>query len=199
VLSATIAALEAVPLDELERHRRLQAGTLGEVVHRFGLRSSRICCTRLEESPTASATRRRGSPASLARTIAVSRRCRASSSCSAARRSSVSNGMCSILNGHAIDLGPSWTGQPRAGARHCHGIVMARRCNVTERLSDARNPRRSRAFVGAAGGTRTSDTRIMMMARRGHLGLNRHGSGGMKCPQFGSKSGEAVILLAIFH
>jgi hypothetical protein len=32
-----------VPLDELERHRRLQAGTLGGVVHRFGLRSSMIC------------------------------------------------------------------------------------------------------------------------------------------------------------
>jgi hypothetical protein len=51
------------------------------------LASSRICCTRALLSPTVSATRRRGSPALLAWTIATSRRRRASSRAAATRRS----------------------------------------------------------------------------------------------------------------
>src|ERR1700730_10532682 len=44
-------------------------------------------------------------------------------------------------------------------------------------------------LLHAGGGTRTPDTRIMMTARRGHQRLNRHGSGAVRCPQFGPKSG----------
>jgi hypothetical protein len=63
------------------------------------LASSRICCTRPGLSPTASATRRRGSPASLAWTIATLRRRRASSRAAATRRSCSScPGTYRILN-----------------------------------------------------------------------------------------------------
>jgi hypothetical protein len=62
--------------------------------------SSRICCTRPGLSPTASATRRRGSPASLAWTIATLRRRQASSRATATRRSCSScPGTYKILNG----------------------------------------------------------------------------------------------------
>ena len=70
-------------------------------------------------------------------------------------------------------------------------LPRARCCHFVATQSET-PPRRATHFAlqsDAGGGTRTPDTRIMMTAKPGPLSLTRHGSGAVKCPQFGSKSG----------